>query len=133
MLPETRAMIAAAAYAFVAGKKVAGVFDHSAKRDLQIAAESRGTQLQGFDGDRAVKFGGTLPEIYDTGAEAFVSMEIDGAKVRGHDRGADHAYSAQVTDHFVQLYDYGESAWFTFDIRGAEPGYGYHRGAEASS
>jgi hypothetical protein len=45
-------MIAASAYAFVTGKKVAGVYDHLEKRDLRIAAEAKGDQLQGFDGDR---------------------------------------------------------------------------------
>ena len=65
MPPHTRAMIAAAAHAFITGNKVAGVYDHSTGRHLRIAAEARGQQLQGYDGDRAARFGGTLPEIYD--------------------------------------------------------------------
>jgi hypothetical protein len=121
MLPHTRAMTAAAAYAFVIRKKVAGVYDHASGRDLQIAAECRGDQLQGFDGDRAVRFGGTLPEIYDAGDKAFVSMEIDGAKVQGYDRGSSSHYTAKVADLLVQLYDHGEGAWFTFDIQDVEP------------
>jgi hypothetical protein len=120
MVPHTRAMIAAAAYAFVTGKKVAGVHDHASGRDLRIAAESRGDRLQGFDGDRAAKFGGTLPELYDAGDKTFVSFEIDGAKVRGYDRGSSSSYAAQVTDRLVQLYDYSQSAWFAFDIQVVE-------------
>lgn len=121
MLPHTRAMVAAAAYAFIAGKKVAGVHDHASGRDLRIAAECRGNRLQGFDGDRLVKFGGTLPELYDAGDRTFVSLEIDGAKARGHDRGSAGAYAAEVTDRLVQLYDYSQSAWFAFGIQVVDP------------
>ena len=71
MSPQTRAMVAAAAHAFIYGKKVAGVHDHSTEQDLQIAAETRGDRLQGFDGDRSARFGGTLPELYDAGEDAY--------------------------------------------------------------
>lgn len=124
MLPHTRAMVAAAAYAFIKRKKVAGLHDHSTSRDLDIAAESRGNQLQGFDGDRSVKFGGTLPELFDAGDKTFVSFEIDGESARGYDRGSSAHYVAEVTDKRVQLYDYGESAWITFDVQEADPTVG---------
>ncbi|MET1756322.1 hypothetical protein ABVV53_12770 [Novosphingobium sp. RD2P27] len=122
MSPHTRAMVAAAAYAFVTGKKVAGIYDHGTKRDLQIAAESRGNLLQGFDGDRSVSFGGTLPEIYDAGDRAFVSFEIEGEKVQGYDRGSSTHYTAQVSSPIVQLYDHGESAWFNLEMRDVDSG-----------
>lgn len=105
-------MIAASSFAFITGKKVAGIYDHSAERDLRIAAECRGDVLQGFDGDRSVSFGGTFPELYDSGDKTFVSFEIDGANVKGHDRRSSNSYSAHVTSDLVQVYDYGESAWF---------------------
>lgn len=117
MLAHTRAIVSAAAYAFVTRRKVAGIYDHQTKRDLRIGAESRGNQLQGFDGDRSAKFAGTLPELYDAGDNAFVSFEIEGTKVKGYDRRSSSAYEANVTDQRVQLYDYGQSEWFTFDIR----------------
>jgi len=117
MLPHTRAMIAAAAYAFITGKKVAGMHDHAFARDLQIAAESRGHHLQGFDGDRSVQFGGTLPELFDAGSGTFVSLEINGANARGFDRGSSGSYVAQVSDSRVQVYDYSQSTWFTFSIQ----------------
>ena len=120
MFPHTRAMVAAAAYAFIVGKKVAGIHDHWSGQDLQIAAECRGSQLQGFDGDRSVKFGGTLPEIYDAGDKAFVSLEIAGSKVRGYDRGSSSSYAAEVSERLVQLYDYSQSAWFAFAIQVSE-------------
>jgi hypothetical protein len=133
MVPHTRALIAAAAYAFIVRKKVAGVYDYSSGRDLRIAAESRGDQLQGFDGDRSVKFGGTLPELYDTGDKTYVSIEIDGAKARGYDRGSSGAYAAEVTDRLVQLYDYSQSAWFAFAVQVADSAIDPQPDVEAGS
>jgi hypothetical protein len=117
MLPHTRAMVSAAAYAFITGKKVAGVYDHSAGIYLRIAAESRGEHLQGFDGDRSARFGGTLPELYDAGDKAFISLEIDGMTARGYDRSSSSPYSITVTDQLVQTYDHSQSTWFAFDIQ----------------
>jgi len=117
MRPHTRAMIAASAHAFVTGRKVAGIYDHAAGRHLRIAAECRGEHLQGFDGDRSAKFGGTLPELYDVADKAFISLELDGATARGHDRGSSTSYEARVTERAVQLYDHGQGAWFAFDVQ----------------
>lgn len=117
MHSHTRAMIAAAAHAFIIRKKVAGVYDHASGRHLRIAAEARGDHLQGFDGDRDARFGGTLPEIYDVPDKSFVSLEIDGLTARGYDRGSSTSYSVTVADRVVQLYDHKESAWFSFDIQ----------------
>ena len=50
MQPHTRAIIAASAHALVTGKKVAGLYDHAARRHLRVAAEARGEHLQGYDG-----------------------------------------------------------------------------------
>lgn len=117
MLAHTRAIVSAAAYAFVTRRKVAGIYDHLTKQDLRIAAESRGDQVQGYDGDRSAKFALTLPELYDSGDNSFVSFEVEGTKVKGYDRRSSSAYEALVTDQRVQLYDYGQSEWFTFDVR----------------
>jgi hypothetical protein len=121
MAPHARAMIAAAAFAFITGKKVAGMHDHSSGKDLRIAAECRGDQLQGYDGDRSCGFGGALPELYDAGARSFVALEIDGANAQGFDRASASAFSAHIADQRVQLYDHVKSAWFTFDIEVVEP------------
>ncbi len=117
MSPHTRAMAAAAAYAFITGGKVAGLYDRSAGRHLRIAAEARGAYLQGYDGDRAAKFGGALPELYDAADKAFVSIEIDGMTARGYDRGSSGAWSVTMTDQLVQLYDHSQSTWFAYDIQ----------------
>jgi hypothetical protein len=119
MLAHTRALVAVSAYALVTGRKVAGIYDHAAGRHLRIAAESRGEHLQGFDGDRSARFGGTLPEIYDAADKGFISLAIDGETVRGHDRGSATSYEARITDRGVQLYDHGEGAWFAFDVQAA--------------
>ena len=117
MSPHTRAMVAAAAHAFMFGNKIAGVHDHEAGRDLRIAAEVQGNRLQGLDGDRSAKFSGTPFELYDAGDDAFVSLEIDGLKAQGYDRSSSSHYSLSVTDQIVQLYDHAASAWFAFSIQ----------------
>lgn len=117
MEPHTRALAAAATFAAITGKKVAGMHDHSTGTDLRIAAECRSNVVQGFDGDRAARFGGTLPELYDFADKTFISLEIDGPKAQGYDRGSAGAFTAQVTDNRVQLYDHSPGGWFTFDIQ----------------
>lgn len=117
MLSHTRAIVAAAAYAFISGQKAAGVHDHSQGRDLQIAAEARGEHLQAYDGDRSARFGGTLPELYDDGDKAFVSLSIDGRTAQGYDRNSSSHYSLTVADQMVQLYDHDAGAWLAFSIQ----------------
>lgn len=110
-------MVAAAAHAFISGKKVAGVHDHAAGQDLQIAAETRGGRLKGLDGDRSAKFSGTLAELYDAGDDSFVSLQIDGVTAKGYDRRSSSHYSLTITDQVVQLYDHSAGAWFAFTIQ----------------
>lgn len=130
MQAHTRSIIAVAAFAVLTGKKAAGIYDHSVRRDLQIAAEFREGRLQGFDGTRGVKFGGTLPEIYDEGDKAFVSMELDDAQVKGYDRASSTFFAARVEDGLVQVYDYGQGAWFAYDVQDPQAPGAYHRAAD---
>jgi hypothetical protein len=117
MKPHTLALIAASSHALIVGKKVAGIYDHKAARHLRIAAECRDNRLQGLDGDREARFGGTFPEIYDEGDKVFVTMDAEGSTARGYDRGSASAYVAEVSERLVQVYDHGQQAWFAFDIQ----------------
>jgi hypothetical protein len=117
MAPHTRTMLAASVYALVTGETVAGVYDHSNKRHLRIAAETRGEHLQGFDGERGTKFGGTLPEVFDAGTRTFVSIELDNGGARGYDRASSTFFTATVSAQSVQLYDHSISSWFAFDLQ----------------
>ncbi|MFC3213965.1 MULTISPECIES: hypothetical protein [Novosphingobium] len=129
MQPHTRSLIAASAFAVVTGRKVAGLFDHALGGDRRIAAECRDGRLQGIDGDRGAKFGGTLPEIFDAVDKAFISLEEDGQGVRGYDRGSATFYTARVADGLVQVYDHGADAWFAYDVQDPDAVSGYHRAA----
>jgi len=122
MTPHTRAIVAAAAHAVLSGRKVAGLYDHAADRHLRIAAECRDGRLQGMDAVRGVRFGGTLPDLYDEGDQAFISLEADGATARGYDRGSASFYEARISDRTIQLYDHEKAAWFAFEAQLAEPG-----------
>ena len=121
MTPHIRAIVAASAHAVLSGKKVAGLYDHAAGRHLKLAVECRGDRLQGFDGEREVHFGGTLPNLFDEGDQAFFSLEADGATARGYDHASANFYEAKATGRLVQLYDHGEGAWFAFDLQLVEP------------
>lgn len=126
---HTRALIAAVTFVAITGKKAGGLHDHTARRDWRIAAERKDDRIQGFDGDRAAKFGGTLPEIYDEGDKSFISFEIEGAKVQGYDRGSQCAFSANVSDGLVQVYDSSAGAWFAYDVQDPDSAQSYHRGS----
>lgn len=117
MQPHTRAMIAASAHAVITGRKVAGIYDHAAGEHLRIAAECRANRLQGIDGDRSARFGGTLPELYDENDKVFITLTVDGSSARGYDRGSSGFYDATVSEGVVQLYDHSESTWFSFDVQ----------------
>jgi hypothetical protein len=127
MAPHTRSMIAAVAFACRTGKKAAGLYDHASAQDRRIAAEVRANQVQGFDGDRGVRFGGTLPEIFDAGEKAFVSFEIEEDAIKGYDRSTSTFFTAEVSGGVVQVYDHGESTWFAYDIQDADAPRSYHR------
>ena len=97
-------------------ERMAVELDRSAD-DLRIAAECRGNRLQGLDGDRSVRFGGTLPELYDEGDKAFVSLNVEGSTARGYDRASEGHYEAIVSEAQVQLYDHNQGTWFSFDVQ----------------
>lgn len=127
MQPHTRALVAAASFAFVTGKKVGGLYDHAEGRDRLIAAESRGDQLQGFDGERQAKFSGRLPELYDEGDRQSISIIVQDGSVRGHDRISGTDFAAKVGEGFVQVYDYGAGAWFDYEVQNPDAQMSYYR------
>ena len=124
MQAHHRAIVAASAYAVLAGRKVVGLYDHEAERHLRIAAECRGDQVQALDGDRSARFGGTLPELFDEGDGVFISLERGGDGARGYDRGSRTFYDLRLGDRMVQLYDHEQDKWFAFSIREAEDASG---------
>ena len=117
MQPHIRAIIAASAHALLTGRKVAGLYDHHAERHLRIAAEARGAHLQGYDGERASKFGGTLPELRDLGADAAINMTIEDGEARGYDRSSGTHFTARTTEHQVKLFDHAAESWFTYIVQ----------------
>ena len=117
MQPHTRALVAAAAHALMTGTKVAGLYDHATDRYLKLAAEALGEHLQGYDGDRDARFGGTLPELRDVRAGTSIHMVIEGGEARGYDRGSSGHFTVRTADRLVQLYDHSEAAWFAFEVQ----------------
>jgi hypothetical protein len=116
MHSHTRTVISAAVYAIVTGRKAAGLFDHAANSHVRVAAECRDGRVQGRDGERSVSFGGTLPDLYDQGDQAFITCDIDGTTGRGFDHGSASFYEARVSGASVSLYDHGAAAWFSYTV-----------------
>ena len=116
MKPHTRAIIAASVFAIGKGEKVVGVYDHAARKHLKIAAEHRDGRLQAFDGDRSAYFGGDLPDLYDHGDKAFVTINSTGMTAQGYDRGSNGFFTARIGDGLVELYDHAENAWFAYNV-----------------
>ena len=83
---------------------------------------------QGFDGDRGARFGGTLPEVFDSGDNAFISLKLSGGAASGYDRGSQGHFDVVVKDGLVQVYDHAEAAWFAYDMQDPDAAHGYHRG-----
>ena len=135
MKPDTRALVAACAFALLTDKKVAGLYDHAAGRRRKIAAERRGNQVQAFDGDRAAAISGALPELFNAGDQSYIAFELTGdpvrdgvrKKVRGHDRHSNSDFEARAVDDALQLYDYAEGAWFAFDIQNPDAAKSFYR------
>lgn len=127
MQPHTRALVAAATFAILTGRKAAGVYDHAAGRSRRIAAECRGRVVKAHDGDRGARFGGTLPDLFDEGDRAYVSLVLEGGEVRGHDHRSGGDFSARVTQALVQVYDYAEQAWFHYDIQNPAAARSFYR------
>jgi hypothetical protein len=119
MKSHVRAIVAASAHSYITGRKVAGLYDHATGRHLRIAAEARAEHLQGYDGDRDSRFGGSLPDLQDVREGASIHMAIEGSTARGYDRSSSGHFTVAASDRSVQLYDHAETAWFSFDVQTA--------------
>ena len=56
-------------------------------------------------------------DLYDDGDKAFVSLDVVGTRASGYDRGSATHYVAEVTDRLIQVYDYGLSSWFAYEVQ----------------
>ncbi len=133
MKAHTRAMIAAATFAYLTGKKAAGVYDHAEGRDRLIAADCRDDAIQGYDGERKVKFGGKVPELFDQEDKVFISFRPEGDTIEGFDRASETAFTARVTGGAVQVYDHGAQAWFAYDIQDPNAAMSYYSASAAGN
>jgi hypothetical protein len=115
--PHKRAIVAAAVYSIVTGRRVAGVNDQAAGRHLWIAAECLGDRVHIYDGERRAWFGGTLPELCDHDGDAFLSLTRDGATIHARDWTAAGSCTATADDRTVLIFDVDEQVSFAFAIQ----------------
>lgn len=116
MNPNTRACVA-----YVAGKTSTGsgsshVYDYSQSRHVSVSGSVTGRCVSVYDYDRGCHFSGTLPQLYDYGTGAHVSIEMNGNQFTGYDYGAGHHFSGSVSGSSISIYDYGESQYFNYSL-----------------
>ncbi|MBH0114899.1 hypothetical protein I5E68_18280 [Novosphingobium sp. YJ-S2-02] len=129
LAPHTRAIVAATAFALVTGKKVAGLYDHTAARDLRVAAEARDNAVQGVDAESGTKFGGTLPDILVAKERTWISFALENGEVTGYDRASATHFTARVENGAVQVYDHAGATWFAYEVQDASAPQSYYREA----
>jgi hypothetical protein len=116
MNPATRACVA-----YVAGRAISAsggshIYDYSQSRRISIGGSVNGPIVNVYDYDRGCHFSGTLPQLYDYGMSAHVSIEINGTQFKGYDYGAGHHFSGTVNGSSISIYDYGESRHFKYSL-----------------
>lgn len=121
MHPNTRALIAVAAARLIAGGPVGPVFDHSRLRNLPLSGWVGDGRVAIFDIERRCYFMGSNGSFHDHGRAAHILLRISGHTFSGYDHGDHQQFSGSMKDGSVLLYDFGESAYFTYTVGAAAP------------
>jgi hypothetical protein len=116
MNPNTRACVAYVAGKLISGSSSTSVYDHARSRHIRFSGSVAGSHVRIYDHDRGCHFSATLPNLYDYGRSAHVSLKINGAEFKGYDYGDGHHFSGAVKGSAVSVYDSGESTHFNYGL-----------------
>jgi hypothetical protein len=114
--PNTRACVAYTAAKLISGGGSSSVYDYSQSRYVNVGGSVSKSHVGVFDYERGCHFSGSLPNLYDYGRSAHVSLQIDGNSFSGFDYGDSHHFSGTVNGNSVSLYDYGEGRYFSYSV-----------------
>ena len=115
MQHESRAVVAAAAYAVSTGNQVSNVVDHSSGSTLMISASCEGDEVRALDARRGA-LEGKLPALFDHGGATFIDMKRDENKITGFHYQSVSFYQVQITGRLVEMYDFGDHSWSAFSM-----------------
>ncbi|WP_063897285.1 hypothetical protein [Caballeronia zhejiangensis] len=113
----TRACVAFVVGSVIGSPGRTSVYDYSRSTYIQFGGTVDGENVNVYDHERGCHFSGTLPQVYDYGTGAHVSIEINGSNFSGYDFGAGHHFNGTVNGANVQLYDFDASEYFNFQLR----------------
>ena len=114
---DVRATFAAIALAHQGDRAVAGLFDHSLRRAVNITAVFDGLALTGVDIDRRSRLVGKLPEFFDEVRGAYVHVAPDGDRYIGYDHKTGTHLHIVIKDETANLYDHSAAQWFQFSLK----------------
>jgi len=116
MNPDTRACIAYVAGCVISGKTPHEVIDKAREVRLRVKGAVKGTVVEVFDYERNCKLMGTLPTLFDFGADMALTLEISGKNFSGHDKHVEHHFAGTVEARHVKLHDYDEARDFHYEL-----------------
>ena len=74
-----------------------------------------GKTVTGYDYTNSCHVSGTLPNLYHYGQSAHINFnEVGDGTYNGYDYGSSCHFNVQVRSGNVQIYDYGESGYFSY-------------------
>lgn len=115
MKSDVRAAVAAIALSHSTGRRVSAVYDYNEGSYVSIAASINGKTVTGYDYANSCHVSGTLPNLYHYGQSAHINFnEVGDGTYNGYDYGSSCHFNVQVRSGNVQIYDYGESGYFSY-------------------
>lgn len=118
---DVRATFAAIALAHQGDRAVAGLFDHSLKKAVNITAVFDGIALSGVDIERRSRLVGKLPDFFDEVRKSYIHLAPDGDRYVGYDHKTGTHLHIVIKDETANLYDHSAAAWFQYSLRSPDP------------
>jgi hypothetical protein len=116
MNPRTRACVAYVAGTKISGSSSGSIYDYAQAKNLSISGQVDGQYVNVYDYERKCYVSGMLPNLFDYGSGAPVSVEVSGQNFSGYDYSTKHHFSGSVSGNSVSLYDHGESKYFRYTV-----------------
>jgi len=110
MKEEMRRAIATAAVVQISKKSVPSIYSYSGSKHIHMNGNPNG----GYDYETGSHFSFNGSGIYHYGVGAHASLAVRGKTFSGYDYDTGSHFSGQINGGSVQIYDYGEGAYFNY-------------------
>ncbi|MYB93620.1 hypothetical protein F4054_02205 [Candidatus Poribacteria bacterium] len=116
MNTNSRACVADIARAINSGSTSQSIYDYSQGKHISISGSVSNSSINIFDHDRRCHLSGNPDSFYDYGTESHISLKISGNQFRGYAYDQGHHYKGTVSGKSVSIFDYGEAAYFNYQV-----------------